>query len=274
MFDNTEISHDHIRFLSVSPARIRLLSCLDEAPRCPCDLTSVLSLSRRGIQRNLSELVERGWAKKTEGEYHLTTRGTFITRQYSDFLTTLDIIDEYEPFFTHLPDYAHIPSPQWLHDAEIVTATADHPYAPLNEYVNCLHTHTGSIETVRSTLPVLSRFYTDLHRELSERGVDTEILLDQGITDVYRNENPESLENMLSLDTLTLYEHDENIDFGLTLTDRRGFMGAYDSHGQLRASIKCTNPEFLDWAMELYQRYRHASREIELTETVSVRDES
>lgn len=257
---NTPISQEHIRFLSVSPARIRLLRCLDETPRCPCDLTTVLSLSRRGIQRNLSELVERGWAEKTDGEYRLTTRGTLITRQYTDFLGTLGIIEEYEPFFTHLPDYAHSPHPQWLHDAELVVATSDHPYAPLNQYVRSLRTET--IETIRSALPVQSRFYTDLHTELSERGVETEILLDESIVAVYRNRNPETLETMLALDTLSLYEHRATIDFGLTLTDRRGFMSAYDSQGRLRAYIECTNPEFIDWATELYRSYRRSARAI------------
>lgn len=262
------VSHEHTRFLSVSSARIRLLRCLDEAPQCPCELTSVLSLSRRGIQRNLSEIVDRGWAEKTDGEYHLTTRGTLITKQYTDFLCTLDIIDEYEPLFTYLPDYAHSPKPQWLHDAEIVIATSDHPYAPLDQYIHSLH--SDSIDTVHSILPVLSRFYTDLYTELSEAGVETEILLDETIIDVCRNHNPDSLGIMLTVESLSLYEHRGNIDFGLTLTDRRGFMGAYDDQGRLRAYIECSNPEFLDWATELYRRYRRASHAIESTERVPV----
>lgn len=250
----------------MSSARIRLLRCLDETPQSPCELTDVLSLSRRGVQRNLSKLVERGWAEKVDGEYRITTNGRLITRQYADFCATLGTIGDNEPFFKHLPDCDHTPSPEWLHDAEILVARPEQPHAPIRKYVSGFQ--TSSATTIRSILPVLNQCFTDLHEGLTERSIETELILGEPILE--RAQPFKAFESVLSPDTVSLYAHPETIEFGLTLSDHCGFMSAHDEQGRIRACIECTDPAFLDWAMELYRSYRNDSRALDPTELISI----
>lgn len=262
MITNTTDPHKHTQFLSGSRSRARLLSCLDETPQYPRELTETLGLSRRGVQRNLSALVERGWAEKVSGKYRLTTRGTLIARQYSDFCTTLATIEEYEVFFTYLPDCAHVPSPKWLHDAELVVATPERPHAPIEQYASSLR-HC-STTTVRGILPVLSHYYEDIHADLQEYDIEVELVIDKSTVEATRNCDIETFEAAIQLDTFTLYAQPESIEFGLTLADHRGIMSAYDDQGRIQASVECGDSAFLDWANEVYRRYRDNARLIEL----------
>lgn len=266
MSQNTSDPHEHTRFLAMSRARIRLLKYLDKTPQSPRELASALSLSRRGIQRNLSKLVERGWAKKVDGAYRLTTNGKLITEQYVNFRTTVGIIHECKPFFEYLPDCDHVPAPEWLHDAEIFVATSDQPHAPIRQYVNGLK--SSSTTTVRSILPVLSQYYTDLYVELTERGAEIELVLDET---VLKSDSVQSLavaESGSSPESIVLHESPQTIDFGLTLSDHCGFMSAYDERGRIRACIECDDPAFLNWAAELYQNYRNGARTISSEELI------
>jgi predicted transcriptional regulator len=261
MTTNTADPHEHTQFLSGSRSRVRLLSCLDEAPQYPRELTETLGLSRRGVQRNLSALVERGWAEKVSGKYRLTTHGTLIARQYVDFCTTLATIEECEAFFTYLPDCAHIPSPEWLHEAELVVATPERPHAPIEQYGISLR--RCSTATVRGILPVLSHYYEDIHADLQESDIETELVIDESTVEATRNCDIEAFEAALALDTFTLYAQPESIGFGLTLTDHCGIMSAYDDQGRIQACVECNNNAFLDWANEVYRSYRDNARSID-----------
>lgn len=263
-------TYEHTRFLAMSSARIHLLRHLDETPQSPRDLADALSLSRRGIQRNLSELVERGWSEKVDGTYRLTTNGTLITKRYMDFRTTLGIIDDCEPFFEHLPDCDHVPSPEWLHDAELLVATSDQPSAPIRQYVNGLRTEatTGSATTIRSVLPFLSQYHAEIHAELTECGVKTELV--SHALETTRKHRLQPFESV-RCDALSLYEHLETVEFGLTLSDRCGYMSAHDELGRIRACIECDDPAFLDWATKLYRRYRNNARAIDSGEILAGR---
>lgn len=264
MTTNTADPHEHTQFLSGSRSRVRLLNCLDETPQYPRELTETLGLSRRGVQRNLSALVERGWAEKVSGKYRLTTRGTLIARQYSDFCTTLATIEECEVFFTYLPDSAHVPSPEWLHEAELVVATPERPHAPIEQYATSLS--RCSTVTIRVILPVLSHYYADIHADLQERDIEIELVIDESTVEATRNCDIEAFEAALQLDTLSIYVQPEPIEFGLTLVDYRGIMSAYDDQGRIQASVECVDSAFLDWANEVYHRYRDDAQPISIDE--------
>jgi predicted transcriptional regulator len=263
MTSNASGPHEQTQFLSLSRGRVRLLRCLDETSRCPRELTEVLGLSRRGVQRNLSALVDRGWVEKVSGKYRLTTSGALITRQYVDFCNTLSIIDECKPFFRYLP-CAHVPRPEWLTDAEVVVATAKQPHAPIEQYATSLR--TCSTATVRSILPVLSRYYSDIHTDIQDRGIETEFIIDETTLKTVRTRPLDEFEAGLHLDTHSLYEYPEMIEFGLTLTDHCGVMNAYDEQGRIQACIECEDSAFLDWANGLYQSYRDGAHPVRSAE--------
>lgn len=250
-------SCDHVRLLSSSPERTRILEYLRGNPSGPRDIADTVSKSRRCVQRDLSEFEDRKWVERQKGAYRLTTYGAAIVRQYTDQTNAIALIDRYEPLFRQLPDSDHLPDPRWLPDAEITIADADRPHSALDSYVNGIR--NCSTNEIRGITPVFSRSFNDAYLGLLERGVGMMFVVDAGTVEVVRSSDTEAFAGTLRLDGLELYECETSVEFGLTLADDRGFLGSYDDQGRFVACVEFTDDEFFDWADELYERYRNRS---------------
>lgn len=245
-------------FLAGSPERLRLLGNLREQSGSPRDVADATDVSRRSVQRNLSEFADRGWVEKRDGVYELTTTGELVARIHEEYVETLGAVSEYDSFYRHLPDANHAPNPLWVTDATLVTASPDQPQAPVSHYVKRLRARETT--TIRMLAPVLSRLYHDAHAELVLSGVETELVMPPERIETARSSNP--LEFRLVSRTIDIYEHDGPVEFGLTLGDDWAFAGAYDDDGQLRALLECDDCDFFEWAETVYRRYRNRSSPI------------
>lgn len=256
-------SDDIAQFLSGSPDRINLLSHLQEQPGSPGELADALSISHRSIQRNLAQFVNREWAEKRDGAYHLTTLGALVTDEHAAYIATLDALEEFAAFYRYLPDREHAPDPAWLQGATLVEATPENPQAPVRQYVEAVREF--DTERIRMLSPVLSRLFHDAHADLAFRGVHTELVMSAALIQRARDLNPAEFDVVISVDVLDLYQHPDEIGIGLTLGDQRLLLGAYDGQGQLQACLDATNPDILAWAERLFERYRDRSERIDPT---------
>lgn len=248
---------DLAQFLASSPDRRALLTHLRDTAGAPAELADALNLSRRSVQRHLSDFVDRGLATKTDGAYRLTPTGTLVVDEHVRYRETLDRIETFGEFYQHLPDAAHSPDPRWLGDATLTTATPADPQAPVQAYLDSVREFEG--DRIRMISPVLSRLYHKAHAELAFDQVHTELVLSGANIDRARDANPIEFKVVVSVDILDLYRYPDSIAFGLTFDDTRLLMGAYDDAGQLRACVESTNEAFVDWSADLFERYRSRS---------------
>jgi len=254
---------DATQFLAASPDRLALLGRLREAPGAPADLAEDLDISRRSVQRNLGEFVDRGWAYRDAGEYRTTTTGAVVAVEHADYLDALDLIDTFGDLYRHLPDADHAPDPRWLSGAEMVGATADDPQAPVHFYISRVKTFDG--DRIRMVSPVLSRLFHDAHAELAFRGVHTELVLSADTVARARERNRAEFDVVVSVDVLDLYRHPETVGFGLTVGEDRLLMSAYDEGGHLQACVESSDDRFLDWAERLFETYCDGAERVEPT---------
>jgi predicted transcriptional regulator len=249
---------ESVAFFAGSPERLRLLVHLRERPSSPRNVTAATDVSHRSVQRNLSEFADRGWVRKREGEYALTTSGDLVARTHEAYVETMATIAEYDPFFRYLPDARHAPNPEWLRDATLVTASPEQPQAPVSHYVSRLRERRT--RSIRMLAPVLSRLYHDAHAELVLSGVETELVMPAERVEIARSRNP--LEFRVVRQAIDIYQYDGPVELGVTLGDDWALAGAYDDEGQLRALVECDDRDFLDWAEKLYDRYRDGARPV------------
>lgn len=247
-------SDDIAQFLANSPERLALLTSLSQGPASPSELGTEHDASRRSIQRNLAEFVEREWAESDGGTYSLTVTGKLVAEKHGAYIETLDLIDEFARFFRYLPDRDHAPETAWLTDATITVATEEDPQAPVHKYV----TSVTQLETgrIRMLSPVLSRLFHEAHAKLALREVHTELLMPAPMVGEARERNPLEFEAVIGLDLFELYSLPEEFTVGLTLGDDELLMAAYDDVGQLRALVESREPAFYTWASNLFEQYR------------------
>jgi len=253
---------DAARFLADSPDRLHLLERLRESPGDPRDLADDLDQSRRSIQRNLGAFADRGWARKANGAYHLTTKGEVVARTHRDYVDALDTIDEHGPLYEHLPADA-APPPDLLADATVVAADPDHPQAPVSHYVSVVE----SVDTDRFRMiaPVLSRIFHDTLAKRVLDGVAIDLVLDDETVRAARERNPAEFATVLSVPRFRLFRHPDTVSFGLTLADERVLLLAYDD-GQVVACADSRAEAFRSWAASVFARYRDGA------EPTAVRD--
>jgi predicted transcriptional regulator len=249
------------QFLADSPDRQRLLRHLVESSGSPADLAENLSLSRRSVQRHLSQFADREWARKTDGHYELTVTGELIVEEHEGYLETLGRIDDLAEFFGHLPDREHTPDPRWLDTATVATASPENPQAPVQHYLN----QVRSFETdhIRMISPVLSRLFQKAHAQLALQGVHTDLVMDSQTIDRAKELNPREFDISSSIDVLDIYRYPDDFAFGLTIGDEQVLMGAYDDDGQLRASVGSTESQFIEWSRQLFEGYRDRAELVE-----------
>ncbi|WP_248897004.1 helix-turn-helix transcriptional regulator [Haloplanus halobius] len=254
-------SDETAQFLAGSPDRRRLLDHLADHPGTPAALAETLPLSRRSVQRHLSQFADRGWVEKDEGSYRLTVTGELVVAEHAAYRERLDRIETFRPLFDELPDRAHAPDPRWLTGATLVTATSTNPQAPVRAYADAVR----ALETdhVRMLSPILSRSFHDAHARLASAGVYTELVMDAATIKRASDLNPGEFEVIVGLDVLDLYRHPSPIQFGLTLGDERTVMGAYDEDGTLRACVTSANEAFRAWGDDLFDRYRDRAEPVD-----------
>ena len=253
-------SDDDAQFLASSRDRLALLVSLDRGAASPSELASEHPFSRRSVQRNLAEFVDRGWAESTGGTYQLTMTGALVAEEHADYIDALARIDDFAPFFRHLPDREHTPDPAWLADAAMSVATSEDPQAPVHHYVTSVkRLKTGR---VRMLSPVLSRLFHEAHATLAFRGVHTELVMPAATVGRARDRNPAEFEAVVGLNVLSLYRVADPFRFGLVLGDDRLLMAGYDEAKQLRALIEADDSRFHAWATDLFDGYRNRAERV------------
>ncbi|WP_459195072.1 helix-turn-helix transcriptional regulator [Halosimplex sp. J119] len=255
------MAREVVAFLAGSPDRLALLEYLVEEPAAPRDVADALDVSGRSAQRNLAQFAERGWTEKRDGAYHLTTRGRLVRETYADCLDRIALIDDLAGFYEHLPDGDDAPDPAWLADATVVSADPDHPQEPVTRYVDAVR--SLSTDRVRMVSPVLSRIFERPHAKLVRTGASTDLVLPADRVAAARERNPAKFDTVVAVPSFSLYETDDPVNVGLTITDDRTFVLAYDGDGHLRACIDGTDPDLRAWAVDRFEKYRRDAREVD-----------
>jgi predicted transcriptional regulator len=116
---------------------------------------------------------------------------------------------------------------------------------------------------VRMPAPVLSRLFHEPHAKQVQRGATTEVVLPRDRVSAAREKNPLEFEPVLAVPTFTLYRTDRTVEMGLTVTDDRAFVLAYDDDGTLRACVDSTDSRLREWTIERFERYREGASEVD-----------
>lgn len=194
--------------------------------------------------------------------------GALVADRHGEYLETLAVLEEFEPFVAELPDREHAPDPRRLRGASLTAATPENPQAPVHEYVSRLKAFEAG--RIRMLSPVLSRLFHEAHAELALRGVHTELIMSEAMIDRARELNPTEFAVVVTVGVLDLYRYPDEIGLGLTIGDDRLLAGAYDADGHLAACLESTDAAVLAWADDLFDRYRNRSERVEPTDSFPI----
>jgi len=256
--------HELLRFLAGSPHRTAVLERLARSPATPAETVTAVDCSRTSVHRHLTALTEHGWVEKANGRYRLTDTGTRVQRVLADCTTRLASLDRFGPLLRRLDGTAP-PDAATLADATLTVADDEHPYAPVDRYVDRL---TALADREPTTLKaVLVTRCSVLRRALEgvfDAGATVDLVVAEPVVDdalaARASETP-----ALSLTTVPTRP-----DTALVVSDEWALLGAHDGQGRLVATADGEADRFVSWC---HRQYQTLGRSVDATGVTAAGDD-
>ncbi len=193
----------------------------------------------------MRELRNLGLTEKSDGRYHLTTKGKIV----KDRIEGLDRATGSNDLIEHAKK--SIPE-EILFDAEIHPSRTSCPDQP----VEALEKHVKDSDSIQGFVPVVLDRYVRFYTRQITAGLEAELIFEHQAYNSLMNNYTEDAETALEHD-VTLLTTNQNLDIGLLIVDRN-LIGAaiYDDRGSILGTITANTVEALDWANDLYQKQR------------------
>lgn len=239
-----------------SPHRLEVLRELQSDPADTQTLTDALSISRVTVQRHLNRCCELGWIHKVDGRYELTPLGDRVCEATATYLDRLDVLESHADVIDGLVAIDDEFDPLLLTDATVSVAESNNPHGPISHYRGAMSEATT--DEIRGILPVFSELLIEVHRDRLEAGVETELIVPRSVL-----EAAPPPDRSVDDGQFTLYVLDKPLEFGVTLTDERAFVGLYDD-GVFVACIESDAPAFRGWVADVYEEHREGATRLSL----------
>lgn len=247
--------------LSILHKRREYVDALREGPTDVRDLRDELGNARSTVYTAVRELESVRLATRADGGYRLTQFGHLAASLFEEFSADLQALVETEPSLPLTGVEPTIP-PSVVVDATIVTRSDHAPDQPIEAFEDDVREATE----IRGFSPVTRSRYIRLFRERVASGeLEATILTGSGVVEHILERYPEEAQRMLTEETYRLFETDESLPFGLVLFDEpRRYLGMslYDEDQRLAAYLRTESPAALEWAEDIYQRYRATATEL------------
>ncbi|WP_223301754.1 winged helix-turn-helix domain-containing protein [Haladaptatus sp. R4] len=256
-------SYESAAFLTSSSNRIRLVKALrEEDGETVGALSDTLSMSRSTVHRTLRTFTDYGWIRRVDGAYRLTEAGELVLGAYEELIRTIEWVEEYDEFLTHLGD-TEDPFP--IHAttyATMVASTKSDPYRTITYLIDVLT--TPSIERVRGLTPIMSPLFADAGRQLLDNGARTELVVSEESLRSSMERSTE-LKPAESIDDFDLHSVAGELPFGVLILDgERVLVCVFDDLGNVRACLDGESTDLIEWATNTYETRREDGHRVEM----------
>lgn len=253
---------DEIAFLSRSPVRVRVLHLLSGEDRVERrELRERVDGVRTTVTRNLNALEERGWIEHAGDGYAITSCGQMIVDELVDLTEKVSLAVDLRPALRWLDvDRLEIGLREFER-AEITTADATNPYAPVEEQIELFRRS----DRVRTALPTVNRQILRTCRRTAEAdGSEVELIIEGGTVDRFRSEPryADLFEDVRR--ECTVLRHDDTIPYYVGLTGETVQLGTTDGDRVTKVLLRFEDePDVRSWADDRIGRFEAEARPVE-----------
>lgn len=254
-----EETNELINFLSRSDARIAILQVLADGGHRIGELKERMTFPRSTLRQNVTKLEERGLIEERDRRYRLTPFGHVLINDYLSLLGDLDTVYELEEFvrWVSTDRLEELPL-DVLGESDITVPSEVRPGAPQQRLVEILE----DVSTFRGFSPVVLSPYVDAFTpELLQGDFRTEVVLPQRMV-TFLDEEYDAFARALETDALRIFVHDDDLTYGLGVTDDRLILTAHDDDLRQTCLVENESERACEVGEELFERYRAEATEI------------
>lgn len=240
-----------------------LLSCLENGPQDKRDLVADLSVSRSTIDRAIRELESIEFVERCDGAFRLTAAGRLALSEYRRRLETLESITDCSEVLAHIPPDAPI-SVDLLIGASVTEPKPHAPNEPIESMVDLLE----SADRFRGFAAAqrLPRLRDRLYELTIAGDLDAEAIFTEELAAFLLENHAKQMRDVLCDGQFDMYSI-PTIPFGLGIVETpsrsRAFVVVHGDSGEVRGVIQNDTRAALEWADDVYRRFRARSSQLE-----------
>ncbi|MCU4740963.1 transcriptional regulator [Halobacteria archaeon AArc-m2/3/4] len=240
-----------------------LLSCLENGSRYKRDLVAELSVSRSTIDRGIRELESVEFVERCSGAFRLTAAGRLALSEYRRRLESLGAITDCSEILTDIPPEAPM-SVDLLVGASV---TQPKPHAP-NEPIGAVVDLLEEADRFRgfATAQRLPRLRDRLYELTTAGQLDAEAIFTEELAAFLLENHAQQMRDVLCDGHFDMYSI-STLPYGLGIVETpscsRAFVVVHGDSGAVRGVIQNDTQAALEWADDVFRRYRTRSSRLE-----------
>lgn len=258
--ENIEDNLESIEYLSRSPSRLKVLKAIQEKPRSRRTLREMTDVSRVTLSRMLDTFEDRGWVKRTNGEFKLTSEGSYVASELARLVGNFNTLNELDGAMEWLPVEEFDFDLACLSDAEVTTSDWRDHTAQIRRTADVIH---GS-ERIVGTASGMSRDVVEaLWETTMNDDASFEAIYDSMAIDIARSDKElrQQHRDMIDLENTEFfrYEGDEEPIPMVMVCDDYVILCGYDESAPPPGTLETTNPTVRSWAESFFEEVRAES---------------
>lgn len=239
--------------------RAGFLRCLSKGIDDKRDIEDELDVSRSTVNRAFFELEKMGMIRTDHGNYILTLHGRLIYQRYRNLMDSYDHLSEARELSEHLPADTGIDM-RLVDGGEVTLSERQTPQEPFEQIKEAVR----SADCVKGFSPVVVPSYVNFfHEQITDRDITVELILGETLVPALTGSYAEKFTPAATSENCVLWQTAEELPFGLVIVDdEEVWLCVYRDGGGLRGTLANVTDSALNWALDVFRRYRDTAHEI------------
>ncbi|MDM7935118.1 MAG: winged helix-turn-helix domain-containing protein [Methanothrix sp.] len=260
--DYYDLAEDQLKGFTRSEVRTKIMLLLKEGSKTAAELEKEMDVRASTILHSMKDMVDSGLVAKRGTLYSLTNIGRIQALLLDELLSAIVLLSMHKDYWLNhdlsaIPDHllTEIGS---LSQSYIVSSD---PTAPLKSLENFMEELSRS-RIVRGVSSFIAPGFPEMIEGCVRGGAQVELILTEAILEIVSSEHRLLLWDLQRFDNFRLYELEEDIHIGFTVTESLLALGLYRLDGgiDLGSELVCIGPTATAWGSSLFEHYRARSK--------------
>lgn len=251
-----------VAYLAKSGNRVRILGALAKEAGTPKEVADRSGASRSTLQRILTELDDRGWARRNrDGLYEATPSGRHVVDQLVPFVESIATIRALGDEVAWLPNDGLSIGLHHFRDATVRRPTPNDPMAPGMFMIDLVRDAAELNCLVHLAAPMA--LLQGMRDKAVGGDLESEHVLTKGLVEYIRDDGERTrIWSELESSGSDVYCYDDEIPCNLFRFDETVVLGRTPPRGESCAFVVSENETVLAWAREMIAEHREKATRI------------
>ena len=238
--------------LFASEHRLSILRHLRSDPASVAEVSAALDVPQPTVKHNLSRLVEEGLVGTTGSTYEITTLGSYVHAQTTEYLRRIAVSRTLTPFLRVVEPSAADFDLLLFEDARVTTVDPTNPHAPIERLAEL----AADTEYLRVVTPILPQLLHDVfHEGLVDRELHLDLVVTDDLFERLRSRFGETYGDDVAGDRLVVGIYPDDVPFGLFLFEDALALLGHDEQNIPRCLVETDSVDATRWANDLFRTF-------------------